>query len=230
MSCSADRDLLKLSSLFEGLGASSLDAIRAGATLRQLAPGAVLIKQGDDPTHLYLVVQGRLKVGHITRDGSQIALGYLGRGELVGCISVLRPMLYPIAAKAVESSVVLGWSAAQMEAWQEDHPVLLRNTVRILSAQLDDLLHRLTQFSTERVEQRVARALQRMLKAAPCSAAGADLALPLSRQDLAELAGATLFTVSRIMSAWEQQGIVESKRRSVTVRNIARLAGIAEGQ
>ena len=101
----------------------------------------------------------------------------------------------------------------------------------VFSRQIEELLQRVRELTTERVEQRVARAVRRLIgpaegTAAPCL----DRPLPLSRQDLAELTGATLFTVSRIMSAWEQQGIVASGRQRVVVLNADRLAHLAEGR
>ena len=52
---------------------------------------------------------------------------------------------------------------------------------------------------------------------------------PISAQDIAEMTGTTLHTVSRIMSAWEASGLVEGGRQRVLVRDRARLAALAEG-
>ena len=58
-------------------------------------------------------------------------------------------------------------------------------------------------------------------------AAGVQVYFALSRQDLAELCGATLYTVSRTLSAWAKDGIVEAGRQRVMVRDLGRLAGLA---
>lgn len=88
---------------------------------------------------------------------------------------------------------------------------------------------RYRELATERVERRVARALLRLVaQIGRPEEDGVTVAAPLARQDLAEMTGTTLFTVSRILSAWEGQGIVSTGRERVTLRDSALLARIAE--
>ena len=225
------RDLLGSSDLFRELDSAALDELRASVAVRQLLTGATLIKQGDEPNHLYMVASGKVKLVHVTADGGQLALGYHQAGDVLGCAAVMRPMPHPATAIAVEKSVVFGWTSTQIEAFFEQHPVILRNAARLFCREIEELLQRVRELTTERVEQRVARAVQRLTRAAERQALSRiDCSIPVSRQDLAELTGATLFTVSRIMSAWEQQGIVESRRQRVVVLNADRLAHLAEGR
>ena len=58
---------------------------------------------------------------------------------------------------------------------------------------------------------------------------GVEIDFPISRQDVAEMTGATLHTVSRILSAWEQQGLVEGGRQRIVLRDPHRLFALAEG-
>lgn len=222
-------EVLGSADLFQGLSPAARASIWASAALRQVPPGSVILNQGDEPSQVYVLVSGGVKLGHLTPNGGTIALEYCGPGDVVGCVAVLRPMPYPVTATAIETSVLIGWSAAQIEACFEEHPMLLRNMARIICARVDDLLQRLRELVTEPVEQRVARTLQRVLPVFEGARRAGETALPLSRQDIAELTGSTHFTVSRVMSAWEQQGIIESRRQRVIVRNAPRLASIAEG-
>lgn len=231
MPYSTDREVVGSSDLFRGLPPAALDGLRASAAVRQLPAGAALLRQDDGPTHLYLVAGGVLKVVHITADGGQLALGYRRPGDLLGCVAVMKPAPHPVTAIAVEASVAWGWTSAQVESLLEEHPLVLRNANRLFCREIEELLQRVKELTTERVEQRVARAVQRLTGAGGRRAPpGVRHPLPVSRQDLAELTGATLFTVSRIMSAWEQQGIVESGRQRVVVLNADRLAYLAEGR
>jgi CRP-like cAMP-binding protein len=84
--------------------------------------------------------------------------------------------------------------------------------------------------STEQVERRVAHALLRLAKQAGRRVEeGVEIDFPISRQDVAEMTGTTLHTVSRILSAWEQQGFVASGRQRITLREPHKLLTIAEG-
>jgi CRP-like cAMP-binding protein len=82
---------------------------------------------------------------------------------------------------------------------------------------------------TERVERRIARALLRLAHHAGRRVeTGVEIDFPLSRQDLAQMTGTTLFTVSRTLSAWQGDGLILTRRRRVTIRQPHRLVRIAE--
>jgi CRP-like cAMP-binding protein len=83
---------------------------------------------------------------------------------------------------------------------------------------------------TERVERRVARALLKLADHAGRKApGGVEIDFPLSRQDLAEMTGTTLFTVSRLLSGWDEKGLIKAERQRVTVLSAEALQTIAEG-
>jgi CRP-like cAMP-binding protein len=98
-----------------------------------------------------------------------------------------------------------------------------------LSVRLQELQDRLREMSTERVERRIARALLRLVsKLGRKAETGVLIDLPLSRQDLANMTGTTLYTVSRILSRWDEEGIIESGRDKVVIKHPPRLVAIAE--
>jgi CRP-like cAMP-binding protein len=94
---------------------------------------------------------------------------------------------------------------------------------------MQELTERLREIATERVAQRVARSILRLArKAGRRTARGVEIDVPLSREDLARLAGTTVFTVSRLMDDWEAAGIVEGGRGRVVIRFPHGLVSIAE--
>ena len=77
----------------------------------------------------------------------------------------------------------------------------------------------------------MAHALLRLAKQAGKKVdAGIEIDFPISRQDIAEMTGTTLHTVSRILSAWEAEGLVEGGRQRIVLRDAHRLQGLAEGE
>lgn len=85
--------------------------------------------------------------------------------------------------------------------------------------------------ATEQVDQRVAHALLKLVKqTGKKTVEGILIDFAISRQDIAEMTGTTLHTVSRLLSAWEDQGLVKSGRQKVTVVEPHRLLLIAEGR
>ena len=147
-----------------------------------------------------------------------------------GCVAVFRRIPYPATATAVVDSRLLAWPWARVSELLERHPRIAANAVEVVGTRTEEMLHRLREFALEPVEHRIARALLRLSgQAGRRVDAGVEIAFPLSRQDIAELTGSTLYTVSRTLREWERQGLVVSGRQRVVVRDPARLSEIAAG-
>jgi CRP-like cAMP-binding protein len=102
--------------------------------------------------------------------------------------------------------------------------------MRTIGQRLQEAHTRIREMSTEEVERRVANAVLRLMdQAGRPEDDGVRIDFPLSRQDVAEMTGTTLHTVSRLFSAWESQGIVKGGRQKLLVRDRARLKDLAEG-
>jgi CRP-like cAMP-binding protein len=87
-----------------------------------------------------------------------------------------------------------------------------------MSGHMTGALARMQELTSERVPQRVARALVRMARdSGERTPQGWRIVHPITRQELAELTGTTLFTVSRLVSAWESEGLVRTSRGAMTV-------------
>ena len=137
---------------------------------------------------------------------------------------------YPATAVAAVDSVSLAWPSAAWPRLVAQHPALAANTLQTVGQRLQEAHTRVIEMTTEEVERRIAHALLRLLKQAGRKVErGIEIDFPISRQDVAEMTGTTLHTVSRVLSAWEQQGLVESGRQRIVVRDPHRLFGIAEG-
>jgi len=99
--------------------------------------------------------------------------------------------------------------------------------MRILTKSLHELEARFCEISTRKVAQRLALELARLLPHVGKEVGGV-IEINLSREELAQMTATTLFTVSRQLSLWEQQGIVSLRRLGVVVRNPLSLMAISE--
>lgn len=224
-----DIEHLQRVGLFQGIAPVDLVRIAQAARRRQIPAGAFLFHQGDPAEVIYIPVQGRLKLTQITPEGHEVILRYVGVGEMTGATAVFGDTAYPASAESVEAAVVLGWDNETTIELIEHYPRLGLNILRLLSVRLQELQDRLREMSTERVERRVARALLRLVSQLGRKAeTGVLIDLPLSRQDLANMTGTTLYTVSRILSRWEEAGIIEAGREKVLIKRPPGLVVIAE--
>lgn len=229
MDIQADLKILASTEIFRSLPSDTLDEMRRSASRRRLAKKEVLYHQGDVAQNFYVVVVGHLRATQTTEAGNQIALRYLGPGELAGYAALAGIPHYPGTVVAVEDTHLFVWSAGFMQQAMGRHPRIAMNAVAVLGSRYQETQLRLRELSTETVECRIAHTLLRLAhQAGRRTAQGTEIAFPLSRQDIAELAGTTLHTVSRTLSAWEKDGIVSSAHRHIVICLPETLAAINE--
>ncbi len=224
-----DHSILASSEIFRDLPEEAIEEARRLAFRKRLEKREVLYHQGDDSERVYIVVVGRLRAAQTSAEGTQVALRYLGPGEMTGYAAIAGIADYPSTVTAIDDTHLFGWSGAQMLSLMRKHPQIAINALRALGARYRESQTRLRELSTETVERRIAHTLQRLAaQAGRRTAQGIEIRIPLSRQDLAELAGTTLHTVSRILSSWERDGIVASAHRQVLIRSIEGLSMVTE--
>lgn len=221
--------ILQKITLFKDLTQAQLDDVCAAATTRTLQPDANLFFQGEDATHLFLLLEGEVKLSQVTEDGQQIILHIATPGEAFGILAVLSEVPYPITAQAVQSGRVLSWNKPTMRSLMKIHIQLAFNSLGILAGHIHEYQDRFREMVTERVERRIARAILRLAQTTgEKTEEGIVIKMPLSRQDIAEMTGTTLYTASRILKNWESQGLVLSKREQVIITLPHGLVKIAE--
>lgn len=223
-------DLLRRSSLFRDLPPDLQDLAQARGLRRSVEEGGYFFMQGDPATHAYVLLEGRLKMLQTTPAGQQIALRIILPGETFAGIALLNPGAgYPVTAMAVEDSSALAWDTATLRDLMDRDPSIALNAMQLMHGYITEMNERYQALSTERVEQRIARTL---LKLAAQSGRkverGVLIGIPLTRQDLAEMTGTTLYTVSRTLSEWERQGLLQLGRERVVIAEPHALVRIAE--
>ncbi len=216
--------------LFKNVNGCAIATLLAVATQKSLPKGAVFFREGEPAEHGYLVVTGHVKLVQTGLAGDQVVVRVVGPGEMLGWVASMGGGTFPGTAEAVADCVGLCWDRHAIRQAVLHQPELALNALEVLGTRLREVQDRLREVITERVEQRLARALLRLAEAAGRPAAdGVAIAFPVSRQMLAETAGATLHTASRIVAAWTQLGIVAGGRGRLVVLRPERLRAIADG-
>lgn len=224
-----DLSLVRDFPIFERIGDDDLRAMLSSARTRRVAKKAVVFEQGAVAAEFFVLLHGHLKVVQTSPAGQQVIVRIVEPGELYGVAVALGRSDYPATAIAMEESVTLAWPASAWAGMVERAPALAGNALRTIGRRVEEAHTQFREVSTEEVERRVAHVLLRIVKTgARNSGDAADVEFPITRQDIAEMTGTTLFTVSRVLSAWEQQGIVASGRERITVIDVARLRELAD--
>ncbi|PYM86514.1 MAG: Crp/Fnr family transcriptional regulator [Candidatus Rokuibacteriota bacterium] len=214
---------------FEGLRADDIVAVAAAAHRHRVAKRAFFFQQGNPAGALYVLTEGRAKILQTTMAGRPVLLSVVGLGDVFGESTLFGETQYAVTAEAMTACEALWWAAGTIVRLMARYPRIAVNAVRLLGRRLDELQDRYRELATERVEQRIARAVLRLgRQIGRRNADGVLLDLALSRDDLAGLAGTTLYTVSRVVSSWQKRGLVKAGRTLFLIRRPNALVAIAD--
>jgi CRP-like cAMP-binding protein len=227
---SLDRSVIADLPMFAGLTTDQLDSIVKEAQSVRYPKGTNVFEQDAPATSFFILLHGHLRVAKLTPAGQQVLVRFVAPGEIFGVAKAIGRTTYPATATAVVDSIALSWPSAAWPRLVENNPALATNALQTVGSRLQEAHTRVVEMSTEQVERRVAHALLRLAKQAGRRVEeGVRIDFPISRQDIAEMTGTTLHTVSRILSAWEERGWVAGGRQKIVIREAHKLFVLAEG-
>lgn len=216
--------------VFSGLSATDIQVIAGLGILRSVEEGTFFFFQGDSAEYLFILLSGRAKLCKITPDGQQVNLRTVAPNQLFGALGALEEeATYSVCAQALEDSTALAIKSMDFRKFLESHPAMSFRLMNMMTSFIREMQDRFSELATARVEQRIARTLLRLAsQSGQISDEGLLVELPFSRQELAEMNGTTLYTVSRTLSAWEKAGLVKTGRGRVVITNPHALVRLAE--
>ena len=216
--------------LFAALDPAALLEVKTVATVKRIDAGSTFFREGDPATSFFVLDVGSVKLTQLAGEGDQVVLLLIGPGDAFGGVAAFGGLAYPVTAEAVTDSTAYEWPGTVMAALMERYPKLAIAALRFVADRYHELQIHYRQLATENVERRVARALLQLIKQTGRRVdAGVLIDLPLTREDIAQMTGTTLYTVSRIISRFEQEGILEAGRKRMAIRNPQALLAAADG-
>ena len=221
--------LLGRTDLFHGLALSVLKSVAARARVQRLPKDRRIFSQGDDRVHAHMVIEGGVRIAQSGSDGTQVVIRFIAPGEMFGTVSLFTDRRYPADAITVIETLEASWSEADLLDLMTRHPPIAVNLVRIIGKRLQEAQNRVRELATQRAERRIAHAVLRLARqSGQRTKDGTVIMFPLRRRDVADIAGTTLHTASRILTAWEKAGLLVSQNRRLTLRDRSALGRIAE--
>jgi len=224
-----DTDTVSRFDLFSGIAPETHAEILSRGQRVSCRSGEALFHEGDPALRCYLVLTSRLKLSKLHEQGKEALIRYINPGEVAAAIAVFQEKDYPVTATAVGAVEAVGWNKQIMLALMLKHAPLAVNLLRFVVDRIDELQARYLGLYAEQVEQRVARALLRLMRqSGRKTREGIRIDFPLSRQELADYTGTTLYTVSRILSSWQKKGWITSGRERIVVTDAHALVAFSE--
>ena len=213
--------------LFAGVLPADYARITAAGRVKEFARGETLYLAGEPVKQVLLLTSGLAKINQVGLSGMEVILGLGIPGDVLGAEGLFSTGTHCTSAQAFRLCRVLVWDAPTFKSLVEHFPVLFQNMARILGEHLSELEQRFREVATEKVGSRVANQLVRLLERIGRKVDG-QVEIGLSQEDLALMTGTTLFTVSRLFSAWEARGMVRPSRRTVTICDVQSLRAVSE--
>ena len=214
--------------MFAEAADSDLEKIARNSILRSIEEGEFFFFQGDPAEYLYVLTSGQVKLVQSSPNGKQVNIRTIQPWEMFAALGAVRKdAAYPASAQAIQDSAALVIRSDFMGEMMKTHPYLAVGLTRLMTSLIQEIQARYRELATERVEQRVARTLLR-LAAQINQGKGINTEMGYSRQDLAEMTGTTLFTVSRTLSEWEKSGLIEAGREKIRIKDLNGLTKIAD--
>ena len=186
--------------------------------------GAFFFREGEQLDTFFILESGRVSAYQLTTDGQQALLRYIRPGEPFGLASILPFSRNLASAQAVEDSAALTWHRDIVHPMIKSSPQLAFNLAGILARSYEEVLERYVRRTTRPVRARIAWALVKLAnQIGKQEGKQVVIAEGFKQKDLADFAGTTIYSVSRILNEWQRKKIVEKKRGRMIVPDIYRL-------
>lgn len=218
---------LSLCALFQDLAGTDLDKFLQSARERRIQRGEFFFHQGDRADHVYLLTSGKAKLVRMDSEGRSVILHVTLPTEPFGLVDALGGGARLISAEALEDARALVWDTSTIRQAIMNHPSVSLNAVRLMAEAVEESWSH-AHVATERSDRRIARHLLHLARTVghEVQQRGA-IELLLSHQDLAEMVNTTQYTISRILSSWKRQNIVDVGRERIVVLDQQRLRAAA---
>ena len=212
--------------LFAGLSPADYARTVAAARFKEFTRGEMLYIESDPVQQVLLVTTGSVKITKLGRSGTEVILKLGVAGDILGVGDQFASGRHCASAQGFRSGTAIIWEPQAFKTLVSGLPALHQNIVRILGQDLLELQERFREIATKKAGARVARQLVRLTEKIGQPANGGVEVL-LSREELAQMTGTTLFTVSRLLSAWKVRGLVRSRREAVVICNVQLLRAMS---
>ena len=215
-----DESLLTHMPPFSRLERRQIREILDQASSRRYDAGVAVFDEGAPAERFFMLLDGYIRVVRVTATGEQVIALHIPAGQLFGIAKALGRETYPATAVTAAESIALSWPMRLWDEFVRNYEGFATETYKTVGQRIGEMNTRIVEMATQQVEQRVANALLRLINQTGRKVPeGIEIDFPITRQDLSEMTGTTLHTVSRLLSGWEKQGLVKSGRKRIVVRD-----------
>lgn len=175
--------------------------------------------EGDRVTGIYFIISGRVKTVQLTQDGRELITGMYAANDYLDLNIILSNDTYIDTAVAIEEAELSFLPGEQLDKLLFLHPDIGAKFIKLLANNIRDKETRLLQIAYLSVRKRIAQSIIRLL-----DQQGNDVrSIKISRDDLAAICGTAPETVSRTLTDFKEEGLIEKSGSTIQVLNYEKL-------
>jgi CRP-like cAMP-binding protein len=201
-------------------GLAELKKIIAERKTRQFKKNQVIYYEGDKGNGLFLVLSGRVKTVKLAEDGRELMTGMFGADNYLGIQALVANEPFNDTATALEDSSLCLIPKDSLEKLLNFYPSVGKEFIKLLSNDIREKEDQLLQLAYNSVRKRLADAILRLNKQPGTQ----NDEFKITREDLASMAGMATETVSRTLSDFKDEGLIEKKGSTIRLLNPTKLA------
>lgn len=218
-------DIINNIPAFNGLSENQLNAIKSIAVDRRFEKSEIIFSEGDEGNGFYVVVDGQVKIFKLSPEGKEQILHIFGSGDPVGEVAVFAGRSFPANAEAITATRVLFFPRSAFLDLISANPSLAMKMLAVLSMRLRRFTIQIENLSLKEVPGRLASYLIVLSEEQQNEE---EVALPISKGQLASLLGTIPETLSRIFAKMSTQGLIAVQGRRIQLLDLPGLEDVSE--
>jgi len=218
--------ILKNVPIFSSLSEPEFAFLTARLVQRKFSAGEFIFDEGGPCTGLYVVESGHVRIFKSAAGGREQVLSIDGPGGSIAELPVFDDGPYPASAQAITDCSLLFFSKKDFQLLCVQHPEVALKVLRVVGARLRRLVGIIEELSFTTVRHRLAALLVRLAKSDGARKGhSVTLTLPANNNELAAQIGTVRELVSRNLSRFQSEGLIEMDGRTVVIPNLSQLEG-----
>jgi len=213
--------LMYASPMFAGLSNAECDDVLSRSRLKRYARSEMLFLQGEPFNKLVMIQSGMVKVTQTSLSGQEVILRVIRSRDTVGLHVDSSVFTHACSACAMDHCKAFVWDYRDFRLIEARYPRITSNIHDILSGRLVELEKMFSEIATGTAAQRLGLTLLRLLERVG-ETSGDGVTINLRREELSQMTGLTVFTISRALAKWARSGLVVPRREAILVQDLGR--------
>lgn len=212
------RGVLESNTLLNALDEEQMRVLAESSRFAKCEKGELIWIHGETVNFFGLVAHGFVKMVRTNSSGAELTMEIIGPGQLFGVLGSLESTGCPLMAYGMTDSVILKVPKDRLMAIYEQSHQFKDKLLRKTAVRMHQKLDFMAKLSTGRADERIAAILFILAESyGEIDGTTIRLNLPLTRQQIGEMAGTTTETTIRVLSKWSQEGVIDTEKHLITI-------------